>query len=61
MLRRKIFKQGNSLVVAIPDYVLAQIGVTDGDYLIIEAMGSKGLFMSPQTAQEAKALREGIS
>jgi antitoxin component of MazEF toxin-antitoxin module len=59
MLLRRIFKQGNSAVVTIPMYLLAELGLEIGDYFIIEGLGSRGVFMTPRTAKEVEARRIG--
>jgi len=55
MLLRRIFKQGNSAVVTLPMYLLAELGLEIGDYFIVEGLGARGVLMTPRTALEVEA------
>jgi antitoxin component of MazEF toxin-antitoxin module len=57
MLLRRIFKQGNSQVISIPGYALAELGLDVGDYFIMEVLGTKGIYLTPRTAVQQEAQR----
>lgn len=42
---RKVFKQGNSDVLAIPSYMLEAIGVNNGDSVVICSVSDLGIFI----------------
>ena len=55
MLLRRIFRQGNSQVISIPSYALAELGLDVGDYFIMEVLGTKGIYLTPRTAAQQEA------
>jgi antitoxin component of MazEF toxin-antitoxin module len=60
MLLRKIFKQGNSAVISLPDYLLAEMGLAVGDYFIVEGLGSRSVLLTPRTAKDEEARRVAL-
>lgn len=53
---RRIYKQGNSIVVSIPAYILRELDVEAGDYFLIHPTGPKTLMMEAVTQPMASAV-----
>jgi len=51
-IRRRIYKQGGSLVISIPDWAWKLIGLKRGDYVDVEAYPNQMLTVTP--------LRKGV-
>lgn len=53
---RRIFKQGNSLVVALPSYMVEACGVQSGDYFYIEQIPGPCLKFTGSSCASVAAL-----
>lgn len=40
---RKVYKSGNSLVISIPEYLLKEMGLSDGDFVRLDPIRHKNL------------------
>jgi len=43
---RRIFLQGNSLVITLPAHILAEVGAEQGDYLALDVVGQKWIVLT---------------
>ena len=49
---RKIFRQGNSAVVSLPEYVLTELDCDIGDYMLLKLGAGGCLILTPKSAEE---------
>lgn len=54
---RRIFKQGHSNVITIPEYVLDQLGLKIGDYFIVKCQPGVGVLLQPATVEQKNSDR----
>ncbi len=48
-IKRRIFRQGNSLVISIPIWMIEGIGLKKGDYIAMTLEGKKRIVISRVT------------
>jgi antitoxin component of MazEF toxin-antitoxin module len=49
-IRRRIFKQGNSLVLSLPAHVVNEVGAKRGDYFNVTVVDRKWIVLSVASA-----------
>ncbi len=56
-IHRRVYKQGNSLVVSLPGWMLEELGIGKADYFKIEYSKSGYLKLTPVSSESKQADR----
>lgn len=59
MLIRRLYKQGNSLVISLPGWLVEQVNMKVGDEFVVEAIGKTEIRLRPRAVEEAINRRAG--
>jgi antitoxin component of MazEF toxin-antitoxin module len=51
---RRVYKQGNSWVVGLPEYILQALKVQNGGYIRMKLLGNKVVRLEPVTSGEVE-------
>ena len=59
-IQRRVWKQGNSLVITIPRYMGSKHGLEKGKLAILQDIDGKGILVSGAELQAVRAREDGM-